>query len=36
MIGDIKVMEDESRRLKKMCAELSMRNELLKEPLGIK
>jgi putative transposase len=34
MIADIKVMEDENRRLKKMFAELSMQNELLKEVLG--
>jgi putative transposase len=36
MISDIKVMEDENRRLKKMFAELSMQNELLKEALGKK
>jgi putative transposase len=34
MIGDMKVMEDENRRLKKMFTELSMQNELLKEALG--
>jgi putative transposase len=34
MIADMKVMEDENRRLKKMFAELSMQNELLKEALG--
>jgi putative transposase len=34
MISDMKVMEDENRRLKKMFAELSMQNELLKEALG--
>jgi putative transposase len=36
MISDVKVMEDENRRLKKMFAELSMQNELLKEALGKK
>ena len=36
MIADMKVMEDENRRLKKMFAELSMQNELLKEALGKK
>jgi putative transposase len=36
MIDDMKVMEDETRRLKKMFAELSMQNELLKEALGKK
>ena len=35
MITDMKVMEDENRRLK-MYAELSMQNELLKEALGKK
>jgi putative transposase len=34
MIADMKVMEDENRRLKRMFAELSMQNELLKEALG--
>jgi putative transposase len=34
MISDLKVMEYENRRLKKMFAELSMQNELLKEALG--
>jgi putative transposase len=29
-------MEDENRRLKKMFAELSMQNELLREALGKK
>jgi putative transposase len=32
----VQVMEDENRRLKKMFAELSMQNELLKEALGKK
>ena len=36
MIADMKVMEDENRRLKKMFAELSIQNELLKEALGKK
>jgi putative transposase len=36
MIADMKTMEDENRRLKKMYAELSMQNELLKEALGKK
>jgi putative transposase len=34
MIADMKVMEDENRRLKRMFEELSMQNELLKEALG--
>ena len=33
MISQMKAMDDENRRLKKMFAELSMQNELLKEPL---
>ena len=36
MIGQMKAIEDENRRLKKMFAELSMQNELLKEALGKK
>ena len=32
----LKAMEDENRRLKKMYAELSMQNDLLKEALGKK
>ena len=36
MISDMKAMEDENRRLKKMFAELSMQNELLKEALAKK
>ena len=36
MIAQTKALEDENRRLKKMFAELSMQNELLKEPLGKK
>ena len=36
MISQMKAMDDENRRLKKMFAELSMQNELLKEALGKK
>lgn len=36
MIAQMKTLEDENRRLKKMFAELSMQNELLKEALGKK
>ncbi len=36
MITQLKSIEDENRRLKKMFAELSMQNELLKEALGKK
>ena len=36
MIPQTKALEDENRRLKKMFAELSMQNELLKEALGNK
>ena len=36
MITQMKSIEDENRRLKKMFAELSMQNELLKEALGKK
>ena len=36
MISQMKGIEDENRRLKKMYAELSMQNELLKEALGKK
>ena len=34
MVSSMRVVEDENRRLKKMFAELSMQNELLKEALG--
>ena len=34
MMVEMKTMQDENRRLKKMFAELSMQNELLKEALG--
>jgi putative transposase len=33
LMSQMKAMEDENRRLKKMFAELSMQNELLKEAL---
>jgi len=36
MITQMKAMDDENRRLKKMFAELSMQNERLKEALGKK
>jgi putative transposase len=36
MIAEMKTIQDENRRLKKMFAELSMQNELLKEALGKK
>ena len=36
MITQMKTIEDENRRLKKMFAELSMQNEWLKETLGKK
>ena len=36
MIAQTKALEEENRRLKKMFAELSMQNELLKEALGKK
>ena len=36
MISQMKSIEDENRRLKKMFAELSMQNELLREALGKK
>ena len=36
MISQLKAVEDENRRLKKMFSELSMQNELLKEALGKK
>ena len=36
MITQMKTIEDENRRLKKMFAELSMQNEWLKEALGKK
>ena len=36
MISEMKTMAKENRRLKKMFAELSMQNDLLKEALGKK
>lgn len=36
MVSQMKAIEDENRGLKKMFAELSMQNELLKEALGKK
>ena len=36
MISHMKTVEDENRRLKKIFAELSIQNELLKEALGKK
>ena len=36
MVSQMKSMDDENKRLKKMYAELSMQNDLLKEALGKK
>ena len=36
MISQMKALEDENRRLKKMYADMSMQAELLKEALGKK
>jgi putative transposase len=36
MMSEKKALEDENRRLKRMFADLSMQNELLKEALGKK
>ncbi len=36
MLSQMKALEDENRRLKKMYAEMSMQAELLKEALGEK
>ena len=36
LIRQMKAMEDENRRLKRMHADLSMEADLLKEALGIK
>lgn len=36
MMSEMKTIQEENRRLKKMYAELSMQNELLKEALGRK
>jgi putative transposase len=34
MVSQMKAIEDESRRLKRMYADMSMQNDLLKEALG--
>jgi putative transposase len=34
MVSQMKAMADENRRLKRMYAEMSMQNDLLKEALG--
>ena len=36
MIAEMKAMAEENRRLKRMYAEISMQNDLLKEALGKK
>lgn len=36
MVSQMKNMDDENKRLKRMYAELSMQNDLLKEALGKK
>ena len=36
MVSQMKAMADENRRLKRMYAEMSMQNDLLKEALGTK
>lgn len=36
LIAEMKAMADQNRRLKKMYAEMSMQNDLLKEALGKK
>jgi putative transposase len=36
MMSDMKLMAEENRRLKRMYAEMSMQNDLLKEALGKK
>lgn len=36
MISEMKTMAEENRRLKRMYAEMSMQNDLLKEALGKK
>lgn len=33
MISEMKAMAEENRRMKRMCAEMSMENDLLKEAL---
>ena len=36
MMSEMKAMPEENRRLKRMYAEMSMQNDLLKEALGKK
>jgi len=36
MVSQMKAMEEENRRLKRMSADLRMQNDLLKEALGKK
>lgn len=36
LMGEMKAMAEENRRLKKMYAEMAMQNELLKDALGKK
>jgi putative transposase len=36
MMSSMKALEDENRRLKRMYADLSLQNELIKEALGKK
>jgi len=36
LISRMKALDEENKRLKKMCAEKSMQNDLLKEALGKK
>ena len=36
MVSQMRAISDENRRLKRMYAEMSMQNDLLKEALGIK
>lgn len=36
LISEIKAMADENRRLRRMYADVSMQNDLLKEALGKK
>ena len=36
MVSQVKAMADQNRRLKRMYAEMSMQNDLLKEALGKK
>ena len=36
LISEMKAMAEETRRLKRMCADVSMQNDLLKEALGKK